>query len=62
MQLALLLNGYGPHKVTSRAPKCEIMLTDRPTVAKLVNQVGLYKLNPVMTHSLKGAWFQPLSL
>jgi hypothetical protein len=24
---------------------------------------GLYKLNPVMrTHSLKGAWFQPLNL
>jgi hypothetical protein len=23
---------------------------------------GLYKLNPVLTHSLKGAWFQPLNL
>jgi hypothetical protein len=24
-------------------------------------QMGLYKSNPVVTHSLKSAWFQPLS-
>jgi hypothetical protein len=26
------------------------------------SSVGLYKLNPVDPHSLKGAWFQPLTL
>jgi hypothetical protein len=40
------------------------LVSDRPwTPAKYRGEVGgLYNLNPVVTHSLKGAWFQPLSL
>jgi hypothetical protein len=36
----------------------EVAAASLPRNAK----VGLYKSSPVVTHSLKGAWFQPLSL
>jgi N-acetylglutamate synthase/N-acetylornithine aminotransferase len=42
-------------RATGKRADCALIVADKPAVS-----VGLYKLNPVVTHSLKGAWFQPL--